>query len=259
MLDLTAAAWAVLAFSALSVGLSKTGVPGLMILAAPLLAGSMDAKQSVGLLLPLLILGDLFAVGHHRQHTQWRHLLPLLPWALGGIVVGYLVLRRVDSGPLAPAIGGAVLAMVAIMAWREVREARAKDDRGLSVPEGWWFAATCGLVAGVITTLANAAGPVMMLYLLAMKLPRHEFVGTGAWFFLIVNVTKVPLYVAEGMITGPSLLASLAAAPLVAIGALVGVRLLARIPEAWFKGSVIVLSALAALRLLRPVIQAWVG
>lgn len=250
MIELDAWGWAVLAFAAACVGLSKTGVPGLMILAAPLLAGAMDAKMSVGVLLPMLLVGDAFAVAYYRRHTQWNRLLPLLPWTAAGIAAGFLVLRALDGGQLRPIIGWSVLAMVGVMAWRAAAEAKADGGEGPAIPEGRWFAALCGIAAGVVTTVANAAGPVMFLYLIAMRLPKHEFVGTAAWFFLIVNLAKVPLYAAEGMITWGTLGANAVVAPLIAAGALLGYKVLKRLPEAVFKWSVVVLSGLAALRLL---------
>ena len=209
----------------------------------PLLAIVFPAKPSVGLLLPILILADIFAVGYYRHHGQWRHLVILLPWAIVGIGFGYLVLLKIDSQTLKPLIGLVVLAMLAIRL-RSI----LKDDP--QVPQHWSFAAIMGLLAGVITMMANAAGPVMVLYLLSMHFPKQKFIGTAAWFFFIVNWIKVPLMTNLDMITAASLKIDLMVFPAVVLGALTGIWLLKRIPQRAFNIIALLLAAAAATKLL---------
>jgi uncharacterized membrane protein YfcA len=169
------------------VGTTKTGLPGLGILVVPLMALVLPARQSTGILLGILILADLFAITYHRRNARWGHVVRLLPAAFAGIVAGYFGLKFVNDQQLKPIIGGIVLIMLVVNYWRT--RVRGEDA---PVPTQWWFAAGLGFMAGITTMMANAAGPVMIIYLLAMRLPKVEFVGTGAWFFFVVNWLKVP-------------------------------------------------------------------
>jgi len=226
------------------IGFSKTGLPGMGILAIPLMAWVLPARASTGVVLPMLIFADFFAVGYYRRFAVWSKLVRLLPWAAVGVFLGYLALGRVNDQQLKPIIGGIVLVMLALNFWRNY----GKEDR--PVPAWWWFAALFGLLAGVTTMMANAAGPVMVLYLLAMRLSKNEFIGTGAWYFLLVNWFKVPFSAHLGLINNQSLHFNLVLFPLVAFGALGGIKLLKRIPEKIFNHIVQGLEALAAIGLL---------
>lgn len=236
--------WVVLAASAFAIGLSKTGLPGIGILVVPFLAMVFPPKASVGLLLPILVFADLFAVGYYRHHGRWQHLAKLLPWAVVGIGIGYLILSKIDNATLKPLIGIIVLGMLGV----RLRSILKSDPENL--PDHWTFAALMGLMAGATTMMANAAGPVMVLYLLSMHLPRHKFIGTAAWFFFIVNWLKVPLMTNLDMITLESLKMDVMVFPAVVAGAVVGIWLLKRIPQAIFNIVALILAAAAAIKLL---------
>jgi uncharacterized protein len=241
---LSALQWAIAAACSVMVGLTKTGLPALATLIVPLFAMVLPARASTGALLPLLILGDAIAVVAYRRSAVWPHLLRLLPWAAAGIVAGYLLMGRIDDRIMRPVLGALVLAMLGVSIWRD-RAARGK----LSVPTHWWFAAVMGLLAGTTTMVANAAGPVMMIYLLAMRLPKEEFIGTGAWFFFFVNWIKVPFSAALGLITVPSLLLDAVLAAGVVAGAAAGILAARRIPQKLFDLSMLILTAAAAVRM----------
>jgi len=245
MFGLDTTGWLVVSLCAVLVGIAKTGVPGVTILVVPLMAAVLPARTSVGVLLGMLILGDLFAAGYYRRHARWSHVARLLPPAFIGIVAGYFLLRVVSDQQLRPIIGVIVLVMLALNCWRSV--VAGKDA---SVPTKWWFAAIMGFLAGVTTMMANAAGPVMVIYLLAMRLRKVEFVGTGAWFFFIVNWVKVPFSANLQMMTAESVKLNLTLLPAIALGAGVGILLLKRIPQKLFTTVVQLLAAAAALRLL---------
>jgi uncharacterized membrane protein YfcA len=248
MADLSHWQYTLAALCALMVGLTKTGLPGLSILAVPLLAQIMDPKQSTGFMLPMLIFGDIFAVLYYRRDAVWPHLVRLIPWTLTGIVTGSLALRILESRQVSPLIGLIVLAMLILGWWRETRAAKTGD----LVSEGrhpWWLPATLGFLAGFTTMVANAAGPVMAIYLLAMSLPKIEFLGTGAWFFLVVNWIKVPFMAKLGLITVQSLTFNAKLFPLVLIGAIAGITIQKRIPQKAFNTTVQVLAAVAAIKL----------
>lgn len=227
------------------IGVTKTGIPGLGILVVPLMALVMPTEKSVGTLLGILILADLFAIAYHRHNAKWSHVARLLPAALAGIIAGYFGLQKLDGGQLKPIIGGIVLIMLAINFWRE--RTGGKDTQ---IPTQLWFAAIMGFLAGVTTMMANAAGPVMIIYLMAMRLPKMEFVGTSAWFFFIVNWLKVPFSTKLDMMNAASVKLDLMMLPFIAIGAVAGIYFLKQIPQKAFKIVVQILAAAAAVKLL---------
>ena len=242
---LTVGQWAVLAVAAFFLGLSKTGLPGAGILAIPFIAAVIPAKASTGLVLPMLIVGDLFAVAWYRRHAVWSHLFRLLPYAVLGILIGWKIMSHISDAQLRPLIGGIILVLLAVHVWRSRPHAAEPP-----VPQTHWVPAGLGLGAGITTMLANAAGPIMTIYLQTMRLPKAAFIGTGAWYFLIVNVLKVPLSAEMGLINSASLRVNLVLCPLIIIGALLGIRIANLLPEKLFGRFVLVLAALGALKLL---------
>jgi uncharacterized membrane protein YfcA len=182
---------------------------------------------------------------YHRHNARWGHVLRLLPAAFAGIVAGYFGLKLINDRQLKPIIGGIVLVMLLINYWWT----RAKGEDA-PVPTQWWIAAALGFLAGVTTMMANAAGPVMIIYLLAMRLPKVEFVGTGAWFFFVVNWLKVPFSANLDLITAESVKLNLMMLPFIAIGAIAGIFLLRYIPQKAFNATVQILAAAAAIKLL---------
>lgn len=237
--------WLLAGLAALCVGLSKSGLGGMGLLTVLLMAEVMPARESTGFVLPLLIFGDLFAVGVFHRHAQWAHVWRSIPPALAGIVGGYFLMRAIPDGIYRPCIGWIVLTMIALHCWKKMRPAAFEH-----VPHTRWFAWIMGGASGVTTMMANAAGPVMTLYLLAYDLPKFEFVGTCAWFFLIVNVCKLPFSHHLGLINGSSLTLNLALLPCVALGIFLGRSFMSIVPQKLFESLLLLFAALAALRLV---------
>jgi uncharacterized protein len=144
-----------------------------------------------------------------------------------------------------PLVGGISLAMLLLYLWRQ------RKTTGFP-PADWKHAGFYGTSAGFATMVANAAGPIMNLYLLTKQLPREEFVATGAWFFFFINLSKVPVYAKLGLFSTQSLSFNAALFPFVMAGALTGRKLLAIMPEKVFIRSVIVLAFAATLLLFLP-------
>jgi uncharacterized protein len=230
--------------AALLVGLSKTGIGGLGLVVSVLFANIIAPKQASGLVLPLLIFGDMIAVASYRLHAHWSHVWRLLPWTLLGVLAGYAALGRMSDRQARLAIGVIILGMVATQLWW-----RARAQAGESVSVGVWFAPLLGILSGFATLVANAAGPLMAIYLLTLRLPKLEFVGTTAVFFLILNLIKVPFMVNLGLITADSFGFNLLLAPAVLLGAFMGRRLLPKINQRLFENLALGLSTAAGLRL----------
>jgi uncharacterized protein len=245
--DLALWQWLLGGACALGVGMAKTGVPGLGIFVVPLMVLAVgDARQSAGWLLPLLCVADVFAVVAYRRHAEARQLFSLVPWVLLGMGAGALALGGPES-VLRRVVGAIVLAMVLL---RIARGRPAPDDVTPPPPAGLAPSIGYGVVAGFATTLANAAGPVMNLYLLARRLPKQQFIATGAWFFLVINLSKLPIYAGHGLIQTRSLLFDLVLVPPVLLGAAIGRRVAARLPQRAFELLVLALTAAAAALLI---------
>ncbi len=241
--------WLLGLLCAVLIGTAKTGVPGLGILVVPLMFHVVgDRLSGPGALLPLLCVADLFGVVWFRRHARAWDLLHLSPWVALGIAGGALVLRLMPDARLRLLVGVIVLVMVAAHLLRNRVPEQALANRG----HAWRRSLLFGILTGFATTVANAAGPVMNLYLLAMDLPKDQFMGTGAWFFCIVNLVKVPIYVWQGMITVPSLLLDACLLPGILVGALIGKRIYRRLPQRAFELTVLSLTILAGLSLLVP-------
>ncbi len=245
--------WALLALGAFGVGLSKTGLAGLSILSVSVFANILPAKQSTGIILPVLICADVVAVTAFRRHADWKHLIRLFPWAGLGVGLGFVALHRVDDAQVSLLIGVIVLVLVTLQ-W--ARSRRASDTDSGDVPHNPAFAATMGVLAGFTTMVANAAGPVMVLYLLASRLERFEFIGTSAWFFFAVNLFKVPFSVSLGLINPHSLPLDLILGPFAVLGALSGRMVLRHLNQKLFERFALSFTLLAALRLLYEGISA---
>lgn len=240
--------WLFAVLGALLIGLSKTGIAGLGVFAVAIFALILPARESVGVVLPILIAGDIVAVSTFHRHALWSHLWRLFPWAVVGILLGYFALDRVDNRQMEKLIGAILVLLVVIQFWRS----RSRDDSldVERVPHNLWFVAVVGIVAGFTTMVANAAGPIMILYLLAMRLPKMEFIGTGAWYFFILNVFKLPFSHQLGLINAASVPLDLMLAPFAIIGALIGRRVLEYINQSLFETLALVLTFAAALRLV---------
>ena len=235
-----------LSLGAFVTGLSKTGIAGLGVLAVALFANALPARASTGALLPLLLAADVFGVAFFRKHANWALLLKLFPWVVAGVLAGFFAMDRISNAQVQHLIGGILLVMVGLHLWRQ----RQNEQAAAALPHAWWFVALTGILAGFTTMVANAAGPVMVLYFLAVGLPKLAFVGTGAWFYMLVNAFKVPFSVRLGLINVDSLLVDAALLLPMVPGALVGPVILHRMDQRLFEIVALVLTVVAAVRLL---------
>jgi Predicted permeases len=243
-LHLSSLQWILAVCCALLVGFSKTAITGVSTLAIPIMAGIFGGKSSAAILLPMLITGDLLAVRQYRRHNNWGHIWRLLPWTIAGLIIGVTMGNMVNDHQFKMIIAFSVLICLALMVWLEWRKSET------STPDSWWFTALIGLAGGFTTMIGNAAGPVMTIYFLAIQLNKYDFVSTGAWFFMILNLTKVPLQVIFwGAITPSTLAFDATMIPAIVLGALLGLRVIRWLPEKPFRYIVIVLAVVAAVKL----------
>lgn len=243
---LTVADWLLAAVAALGIGISKSGLPGVSLLHVVIMARLFSARESTGVILPMLVIGDIAAVSVFRRHARWALLVRTLPAAVAGVAVGWAVLDRFREWQSGPTIGWIVLGLAGIQLVRDCRPIWFEQ-----VPQSRIFGAIIGSIAGTTTMIANAAGPVMGLYLLVVGLPKREFVGTSAWFFLLINLIKIPFSLHLGLITTHTLVFNAKLAPLILAGLWIGRHVVRRLPQRTFDTLVLLFAVIAALKLLR--------
>jgi uncharacterized protein len=233
--------WLLGIFSAFMIGVAKTGAPGVGTMIAPLMVLTVgDARFATAWTLPVLSTADVFAVAYWRRHAEARQLFSLIPWVLVGIAGGAAALS-LDEAAIRKIIGAIIVGMLAIYLWR----------RFSPTPQVAGNPAFYGVCTGFASTLANAAGPVMNIYLLSRKLPKEKFVATGAWFFFVVNLLKAPVYAWHGLYSRESLTFDVLMVPAVLAGALAGRWLIRNIDQSMFEVLVIALTAVSCLFLFR--------
>ncbi|WP_320111310.1 sulfite exporter TauE/SafE family protein [Draconibacterium orientale] len=244
-LDFSALQWILLAVCGMLIGMSKVGVPGVSMLVVPALALIFGGKASTGILLPMLMMADLFGVGYYHRHAEWKYLWKLLPWAFVGIGIALWVGEVVNDTWFKNIIAILVFLCIGLMLWHD-----RKKGQNL-FPDTWWFSAMMGILGGFATMIGNVAGPIFAIYLLAMHLPKNSFIGTGAWFFLIVNFSKFPLHIfVWETINLDTLTLDLMLLPAIAFGAFAGIKLVQKISEKLYRTAVIIVTALSAFLLL---------
>ncbi len=193
----------------------------------------------------MLMIGDIVSVVLFRRHTIWRHVLCLLPAAIAGVICGAWLMSYIPSSIFGHVLGGLILSITGLMLLPRFfghQLARIAQHPGVAIPSGW--------LAGVTTMLANVSGPLMTVYLLACKLPKMQFVGTLAWFYFLLNLSKLPFSVGMGLINRESLFLNLVMVPFVLAGVWLGRRLLAAFSQTAFEMMLLLFTFAGGLQLL---------
>ena len=226
---------------ALLVGMSKTGIHGAGMMAVPLLALVFGGQLSSGILLPILCLADVMGVWYYHRHASWHHLKKLFPWAALGTVLGTVVGGMIDDHTFKVVMGVIILVSVLIMLW--IGRGRRKE-----IPDFKGFASLTGVAGGFTSMIGNLATSVVAIYFLTMRLPKNAFIGTTAWFFLVINWFKVPFHIFSWKtITWNTVFLDLATLPFIGIGAFLGIAIVKRINEKAYRWFIIVMTLIAAV------------
>ena len=227
--------------AAFILGIAKSGIKGLAVLIVTGLALVYGAKESTGILMPLLICGDILAVIYYNRHVKWIYLIKLLPWMVTGVLAGVLLGKNLPEDLFKSGMAIIILISVVMMYYWE----RKKDRK---VPTHWSFAALMGIIAGFTTMVGNLAGAFSNIYFLAIKLPKNEFNGTAAWLFFIINLFKVPFHIwSWGTINGESFQISLSLIPAVVLGFGLGVLLVRKIKNESYRQLILLLTGLGGI------------
>ena len=226
---------------ALLIGMAKTGVHGAGMMSVPLLANVFGGQLSSGIMLPILVMADVMGVWYYHRHASWKHLRILFPWAALGVILGTITGNYINDHGFKIIMAFIIVVSVVIMLWLE-------KGHQEEVPHKKWFGIATGVAGGFTSMVGNLANSVMAVYLLAVKLPKNAFIGTTAWFFLVVNWFKVPFHIfAWHTITWNSLLLDLITLPAIGLGALLGVVIVRSLSEKIYRWFIISMTIIAAL------------
>lgn len=221
-------------------GLSKAGLRGIDMLNVTLMALVFGSKASTGIVLPLLCVADIAAVVYYHRNAQWKHFWKLVPWMAAGILVGVFAGKDLNEEIFRKIMAVIIILTVIIMMVMEIIKTE-------NVPSHPLFAAGTGIMAGITTMLGNLAGAFSNLYFLAMRLPKNDFIGTVSWLFLVINLFKLPFQVLYWKnITASSLQTDLLLLPALALGFVIGLKIVKRIKDDHYRKLVIVLTLFGA-------------
>lgn len=237
-------AWALAFTAAIVIGLSKAGIKGIAVVNVTLMALAFEAKESTGIVVPLLIFGDIFAVIYYNRHARWSYIFRFLPWIVLGVIIGVFVGNDLNESTFKIGMAIIILLSVVMMYWWDKRNSK-------TVPTHWLFAGAVGTMTGITTMIGNLGGAFTNIYFLAMRVPKNEFIGTAAWLFLIVNILKLPLHIfVWETITLETFIFDLKLIPGIAIGIFLGIRMVKLIKEDFYRKMILVLTAFGAVMIL---------
>ena len=242
--ELSITTWVLAFSSAFIIGVSKSGIKGIAIIIVTLMALAFGAKESTGLIVPLLIVGDIFAVIYYNRHTQWKYILRFLPWMMFGVLIGVAIGKDLDENTFKTGMAFVIIGSVLMMYWWDRKKSK-------NVPKHWAFAGSMGVMAGITTMIGNLAGAFSNIFFLAMRLPKNEFIGTAAWLFFIINIFKLPFHIfVWETITLESVVLNLKLIPGILIGLLTGIQLVKYIKDDFYRKMILVLTTFGAIIIL---------
>jgi len=236
-----------LIFIGFLIGLSKTSIGGIGMINAALLATILPAKESTGVLLVLLITGDLFAIGVYKKHVEWRMLQKLIGPVIVGVLAGVYFLSHSTDQSLKKTIGWIVLILVVLYPISQRLQSR-DFDISLKYPKP--LRIILGSAAGFMSMVANSGGPPMSIYLLIRRNSVMNFLGNTAWFFFAVNIFKLPFTLGLGILDFQSFQYIFPALPAVPVGAIVGRKIVSKIDLELFQKITLVTAALVGINLI---------
>ena len=242
--NLTVLQWVAICFAVFLLGLSKSGIKGISIVIVIILAFVFGEKTSTGILLPMLIFADIFAVVYYNKHAQWHYIKKLLPAMVLGVLVGVWIGNDISEVIFKRIMAIIIIGSVFIMFYMENRKSNA-------VPTTKWFSNSAGFLAGFTTMVGNLAGPISDIYFLAMRMPKNEFIGTAAWLFFIINVFKLPFHVfVWHTVSVETLVLNSVLIPAVILGFFLGAYIVKLISNVNYRRFVLVVTALGGIIML---------
>lgn len=231
-------------FCAFLLGVSKSGIKGIAALIVTGFAIVYGAKNSTGVLMPLLLVGDVFAITYYKRHVKWNYIFKLIPWMVFGVILGVIGGNQISENLFKFGMVSIILFSISLMYYWE-----NKKDK--TIPKHWSFACFMGILSGFTTMVGNLAGAFSNIYFLAMQLPKNTFIGTAAWLFFIINTFKVPFHIwSWETINYSSILKSIQLVPFVIFGLITGVFLVKKINNERYRKLILFLTAIGGILFL---------
>jgi len=242
--NLSVIQWVAVLFAVFLLGLSKSGIKGIGILIVVILAFVFGEKASTGVLLPMLIVADIFAVIYYHRHAQWKYIIKLMPWMVVGVLLGVWIGNDISEVLFKKLMAIIIIGSVLVLFYSENR-------KSTNIPTSRWFSSTAGLLAGFTTMIGNLAGPIANIYFLAIRLPKNEFIGTAAWLFFIINLFKLPFhFFVWKTVSVETLVLNSVLVPALLLGFFIGVAIVKLISNLHYRRFILVVTAIGALVLL---------
>lgn len=236
--------WLLVILAAFLIGMGKAGLKGVDMLNVTLMAIVFGGKSSTGIVLPLLCVADIAAVSYYNRHAQWKYFWKLVPWMMVGILMGVFIGKDMNEALFKKIIAAIILVSIAILFIMEYRKSKEVPDHPL-------FTIPTGLTAGFTTMMGNLAGAFANVYFLAMRLGKNDFIGTGAWIFLFMNLFKLPFQIFYwGNINGSTIKVDMVLIPALAGGFWAGLKIIRKINDAQFRKVIIVLTLIGSVLML---------
>lgn len=240
-LNISWIAWSTAIVGSFLLGIAKGGIKGLGPVITTMIALVFGSKASTGILMPLLMVGDLFAVIYYNRHADWKYLWKLFPWMVIGILIGVWYGKELPEELFKRGMAILIFSSVILM-WLSER------NKGYKVPDNRFLAGIMGGLAGFATMVGNLAGPFSELYFLAVRLPKEVFIGTAAWLFFMTNIVKLPFHIwSWKTIHLQSLSIDLILLPALLAGLWAGIRLVRVIKQEQFRFIIMILTAIGAI------------
>ena len=244
MFELNLFDFSVVAFCAFLLGISKSGIKGIATLIVTGFALIYGAKNSTGILMPLLLVGDIFAITYYKSYVDWSYIIKLIPWMVFGVLIGVIGGSYISDDLFKYGMAVIILFSVSLMYLMESKKEK-------KIPKNLVFVSSMGTLAGFTTMVGNLAGAFSNIYFLAMRIPKNTFIGTAAWLFFFINSFKIPFHIwSWGTINGASILKSIELVPFVILGLAVGVVLVKKINDNTFRKLILLLTAFGGILIL---------
>ena len=239
--DISFHSWLVAMTGSFLLGVAKGGVKGFGAIITTMFAIVFGSKVSTGIIMPLLIVGDIFAVIYYHRHAQWGHLWKLMPWMVVGVLFGVWYGKDLPEADFKRGMALLILISVLLM-WILERV------KSYQVPDNRFFAAVMGGISGFATMVGNLAGPFSELYFLAIRMSKEMFIGTAAWLFFITNLIKLPFHIwTWGTVNAHSVWIDLVLLPPLLLGLWAGIALVKVIRQQQFRHLIMILTAMGAI------------
>lgn len=240
----TGVQWMLILVAAIITGMSKAGINTISIISISIWASILDSKSSTGMVLPMLILADIMAVWYYKRRAVWSHLIRLMPWVMGGVILATLCGQSIDDQLFKRLMALIILISLIALFWWDRKPQTP-------IPTHPLFASSMGLATGFTSMIGNLAGGFSNVYFVSMRLTKDHFIGTVAWLFFMLNLFKLPFHIwVWKTVSMQSFLFNLALIPFIAIGFWLGLRLLSRLNEVGFKQMILWLTTISSLLVL---------